>query len=420
MSSHTLSPVMTEAFREGVNGGSARVAYKQAPTSASEERPKANLTPEVCPRAAESLRSGEPQGQIVLVLQGGGALGAYQAGVYQGLCEGGIVPDWVIGTSIGAINGALIAGNAIEDRLGKLKEFWGRIANRRAYGGLWFASLFGSALANFDTVMQGVPGFFQPNPAASWSMYLPVGLEHAALYTTEPLRRTLAELVDFDYLNRKQTRLTVGAVSVRSGQMRYFDSREMDLDVRHVMASGALPPAFPAVRIGDDAYWDGGIYSNTPMEAVLDDKPRRDSLIFSVNIWQPHGAEPASIWEVFSRQKDIQYASRGRSHIARQDQIHRLRHVIRQLEMRLTEEQRNDAAVRELISYGCRTTMHLVRLLSPKLDREDHTKDIDFTRVSIESRWQAGYEHARRVLAEKPWECEPNPLQGIVIHERAD
>jgi NTE family protein len=153
---------------------------------------------------------------------------------------------------------------------------------------------------------------------------------------------------------------------------------------------------------------------------VLDDNPRRDSLIFSVNMWQPHGAEPSSIWQVLSRQKDIQYASRGKSHVARQEQIHRLRHVVRELGLRLTDEQRADPAVRELLGYGCRTTMHLVRLLSPRLDREDHTKDIDFTRAGIRSRWHAGYEHARRVLAEKPWEAEIDPLQGVVIHETTD
>ncbi|MGO8920396.1 MAG: patatin-like phospholipase family protein [Stellaceae bacterium] len=370
--------------------------------------------------AAETPASGRPPYQIVLVLQGGGALGAYQAGVFQGLCEGGVAPDWVIGTSIGAINGALIAGNPVNDRLAKLQEFWSRLAHRRAFDDVWSASFLGGVLANLSTVMQGVPGFFQTNPEAPWGVHFPVGLERAAFYTTEPLKQTLGELVDFAYLNARHTRLTVGAVSVRTGEMRYFDSRDMDLTVAHIMASGALPPAFPAVRIGDDAFWDGGIFSNTPMEAVLDDKPRRDSLIFSVNMWQPHGSEPANIWQVLARQKDIQYASRGKSHVARQEQIHRLRHVIREIEMRLTDEQRKDPAMRDLVDYGCRTTMHLVQLLSPRLDREDHTKDIDFTRAGIGTRWQAGYAHAKRVLAEKPWECDVDPLQGIVIHETMD
>jgi NTE family protein len=361
-----------------------------------------------------------PPRQIVLVLQGGGALGAYQAGVYQGLCEAGVVPDWVIGTSIGAINGAIIAGNPTDTRMRRLQDFWAGLAGGRAFDESWSASFLGGMLANMNTIAQGVPGFFQANPRAPWSMNLPVGLERAAFYTTEPLRRRLEELVDLAHLNGGQTRLTVGAVSVRTAEMHYFDTQHMKLDIAHVMASGALPPAFPAIRIGDDAYWDGGLYSNTPVEAVLDDHPRRDSLIFSVNMWQPTGSEPTSIWQVLSRQKDIQYASRGRTHVARQQQIHRLRHVVRELGMQLTEEQRRNPAMRELLGYGCRTTMHLVRLLSPRLDREDHTKDIDFTRTGIRGRWHAGYDHAKRVLAEKPWEREVDALQGVVIHETMD
>jgi NTE family protein len=367
----------------------------------------------------EPQRKSAP-GQVVLVLQGGGALGAYQAGVYQGLCEGGVVPDWVIGTSIGAINGAIVAGNPADTRMAKLQDFWAGLAGRRLFDEIGAMPFFGGAFANFNTIAQGVPGFFQVNPHAPWGIHFPVGLERAAFYTTEPLRRRLEEIVDFAHLNGGHTRLTVGAVSVRTGKMSYFDTRSMALDVAHIMASGALPPAFPAIRIGGDAYWDGGIYSNTPIEAVLDDHPRRDSLIFSVNMWQPHGAEPTSILQVLSRQKDIQYASRGKSHVARQQQIHRLRHVVRELGLRLSQEQRDDPAVQELLGYGCRTTMHLVRLLSPRLDREDHTKDIDFTRAGIRTRWHAGYEHARRVLAEKPWEGEADPLQGIVVHETSD
>jgi NTE family protein len=389
------------------------VAAAPAETSAPRGL-KSGKAKEIPAAAAQTHRTA---GQIVLVLQGGGALGAYQAGVYQGLRDGGVEPDWVIGTSIGAINGALIAGNAAEDRLRKLQEFWSGLAHRPGFDEAWSTALFGGVLANLATVLRGVPGFFEANPQAPWGIHLPVGLERAAFYTTEPLRRTLSELVDFDYLNGKHTRLTVGAVNVRTAEMCYFDSRDMALGADHIMASGALPPAFPAVRIGEESYWDGGIFSNTPMEAVLDDRPRRDSLIFSVNVWQPMGTEPASIMQVLSRQKDIQYASRGKAHVARQEQIHRLRHVVRQLEARFSEEQRNDPELRELLSYGCATTMHLVRLLAPRVDCEDHTKDIDFTRAGIRTRWHAGIAHAQRALAEKPWEREVDPLQGIVIHE---
>jgi NTE family protein len=326
----------------------------------------------------------------------------------------------VVGTSIGAINGALIAGNAPPDRLARLQEFWGRLGNRRLFNEAWSAWSFRAALANFATLTQGIPGFFQPSAHAPWGFNLPVGLEAAAFYSTEPLKRTLGELVDFDYLNGRHTRLTVGAVSVKGGEMRYFDSCDMALEPAHVMASGALPPAFPAIRIEGEPYWDGGIYSNTPVEVVFDDQPRRDSLIFSVNMWQPNGFEPNSIWQVLGRQKDIQYASRGKSHVARQAQIHRLRHVIRELAKRLPAEQQADPEVRELTAYGCRTTMHLVRLLSPRLDDEDHTKDIDFTRTGIRTRWEAGYAHAQRVLAAKPWLGEVDPLAGVAIHDSAD
>jgi len=357
-----------------------------------------------------------PAGQIVLVLQGGGALGAYQAGVYQALSEAGIEPEWVIGTSIGAINGALIAGNEPANRLDRLAEFWGRVRNPSAFAGIW-STAFSGALANLGIVTLGVPGFFLPNASALWGIHHPAGVERASFYTTEPLRETLSDLIDFDYLNGKNVRLTTGAVNATTGSMRYFDSQHMPLDVRHVMASGALPPAFPAVEIDGEPYWDGGIYSNTPIEVVFDDRPRRDSLIFSVNMWQPSGPAPTTIWQVLGRQKDIQYSSRGLSHVARQQQLHRLRHVIRELAKRLPKEQVEHPDVRELTSYGCGTTMHLVRLLAPRLDNEDHTKDIDFSTEGIRSRWQAGVDYARQVIAGEPWDCEVDPLTGVVIHQ---
>jgi NTE family protein len=359
-----------------------------------------------------------PARQTVLVLQGGGALGAFQAGVFQGLHEERIEPDWIIGTSIGAINAALIAGNAPEQRLEKLHAFWNRMRSRDPFADWWTGGMAAIA-ANLGVVMGGVPDFFRPNAASLWGIHHPLGVADAAFYTTEPLKATLEELVDFDRINGGRTRLTVGAVSARTGEMRYFDSRHMKLDVRHVMASGALPPAFPAVVIDDEPYWDGGIYSNTPIEVVFDDRPRRDSLIFSVNMWQPHGPAPETIWQVLGRQKEIQYSSRGLSHVARQQQLHRLRHVVRELARHLPAPLRDDPAVRELTAYGCGTTMHLVRLLAPRLEREDHTKDIDFSGAGIETRWRAGHAAALGTIARKPWDCEIDPLQGVFIHEAA-
>jgi len=357
-------------------------------------------------------------GQVVLVLQGGGALGAYQVGVYEALHEAGIEPDWVIGTSIGAINGALIAGNPPARRLERLHAFWTSVEQR----GIGLPELgpgFGNLVANLMTMAQGVPTFFSPNLPAWFGAHLPLGVDAAAYYTTEPLRETLVELVDFPYINSSRMRLTVGAVNVNDGEMRYFDSREEAICLEHVMASGALPPAFPAVRVDGEPYWDGGLYSNTPIEAVLDDKPRKDSVIFAVQMWNPEGSEPTTLWEVAGRQKDIQYASRAKSHIARQKQIHHLRHIIRELAKEVPEKTRESAKVKELASWGCGTTMHVARLNAPRLEGEDQLKDIDFTPAGIRARWQAGYNATRRMVAHAPWRAPVDPMEGVVIHELA-
>ena len=360
-----------------------------------------------------------PPGQVVLVLQGGGALGAYQAGVFEALHEAGIEPDWVIGTSIGAINAALIAGNAPEERLPRLRAFWARIAQDplvEAWAGL--PGGLGALLPNWATLATGVAGFFRPNPLAFLGWHVPLTAERAGYYSTAPLAETLAGLVDPARLNAGAPRLTVGAANVRTAEMRYFDSRDMPLGLPHILASGALPPAFPAVRIEGELWWDGGILSNTPVECVFDDDPRRDSLVFAVHIWNPQGPEPGTIAQVMHRHKDLQYASRAATHIRRQQQMHRLRHVINELAMRLPEGARTDPAVREMAGYGCRTVMHVVRLLAPGLDNEDHTKDIDFSRAGIRARWEAGLADTRRALAARPWEAAaPDPLEGVVLHE---
>ncbi len=355
-------------------------------------------------------------GQIVLVLQGGGALGAYQAGVYQALHEAGVEPDWVIGTSIGAINAALIAGNPPERRLRRLHEFWSGIESHvprlDGLAGIGLANAFGNAV----TFTSGVPGFFEPNPLAWLGPQADLGVDRAAFYSTAPLRRTLASLVDFVYVRRCATRLTVGAVNLRTAEMRYFDSRDGQLRLDHVMASAAIPPAFPAVEIDGEWYWDGGIYSNTPIEAVLHDRPRRDSLIFAAALWQPAGDAPRSIGQVLGRQKDIQFASRAASHIDKQKQLHHLRHIIRELARRLPPSQRAEHDVQQLASWGCATTMHVVQLLAPRLDGEDHTKDIDFAAPRVRARWQAGHEDARTMLEQAPWEAPCDPMEGVVEH----
>jgi NTE family protein len=344
-------------------------------------------------------------GQVVLVMQGGGAPGCYQAGVYQAMHEAGIEPDWVIGTSIGAINGAIIAGNKVVDRLPRLREFWSNLE-------AWFAGPWGS----LTTVLAGVPGFFSPNPAVAWGVETRVGIERAALYSIDPLKKVLPKLVDFDLINSGKPRLTLGLVNVRSGQMRYFDSREGGIRLDHILGSSAIPPSFPAVRLDGEAYWDGGIYSNTPVEVVFDDNPRRNSVVFAAQIWHTRSSEPDSLAQVFMRQKDILFGSRSRSHIARHAQLHRMRHVVRELYKMLPDERRNTPEARELAAYGCTTVMHLLEINARPIAGESNMRDVDFSKAAIHARWQAGYADARAMIARRPWENPVDPLVGVAVY----
>jgi NTE family protein len=369
---------------------------------------------------ATTRQAASAAGQIVLVFQGGGALGAYQAGVYQALHDAGIEPDWIIGTSIGAINASLIAGNDPHKRLPMLKEFWDRMAYKEFWHGTSAWPQLSQTLSCLNTVTHGIPGFFEPNSMAFWGNHVVLGADRAGYYSTAPLEKTLLELVDFSLVNRCKPRLTVGAAHVRTSQMRYFDGREIEIGVKHILASGALPPAFPGVRIEGELYWDGGILSNTPTEVIFDDNPRRNSLIFAVHMWNPIGPEPETMWEVTHRQKDIQYSSRVASHIARQMQTHRLRHVIKELLGHIPEDVRNSEAVRELAGWGCLTRMHVVRLLAPRLANEDHTKDVDFSPSGIRQRWEAGYSSTQRAIEQAPWQGEFDLLEGVILHEPSD
>jgi NTE family protein len=243
---------------------------------------------------SRGAQNGRPKlpGQVVLVLQGGGALGAYQVGVYEALHAAGIEPDWVIGTSIGAINGAIIAGSTLERRMDCLRKLWALIEQESFGAGQQLWPWINNSITNVDILLRGIPGLFSPNSAAAWGVHAHLGAERAAFYSTEALRSTLLDLVDFEHLPSSSTRLTMGAVNIRAGRMHYFDSRDMTIGVDHVLASSALPPAFPAVRIDGEPYWDGGIYSNTPIEAVFDDYPRRSSVVFAVQLWHAGGPDP--------------------------------------------------------------------------------------------------------------------------------
>jgi NTE family protein len=382
----------------------------------------------VAKRTESTLASSatQPQklpGQVVLVLQGGGALGAYQGGIYEALHEAGIEPNWVIGTSIGAIN----AGNPANKRVDRLRKFWTTMEYKPWWGDSpylepWLGSGrlladFTNQSANMMALFGGVAGYYTPNHALTWGgAKAALGVERAALYDTKDLEKTMTALTDPTCFNSKNPRLTVGTVNVKTGKMHYWDSERLPLALNHVLASAALPPSFPAVRIDGDPYWDGGIYSNTPIEAVFDDNPRRDSVIFADQMWHTSGPEPQSLEDVLSRQKDIQFASRDDSHIARQQDLHRLRHIVRELVKLVPEDQRISPEVKQFAAYGCRTFMHVVRLNAPHIEGEGNSRDIDFTSASIRARWKAGHDDTARALDRRPWENEFDPMAGVAVH----
>lgn len=359
--------------------------------------------------------------RIVLVLQGGGALGAYQAGVYQALHEHDLVPDWIVGTSIGAINAALIAGNTQENRLARVKAFWDRVSHpdgvdmERIDDTMRRSAIW---LNTVDTVMRGVPGFFTPRWFSGFALGMPVAPEQASYYDTAPLHQTLKELVDFDYLNAPGgMRLTVNAVNVSSGELAHFDSRDGHVCAEHVRASGSLPPAFPPVRIDGELYWDGGLYSNTPLESVLAELHDHDTLCFMVDLWSAKGEEPASMDEVQTRQKDVTFASRSQRHIDDYVATHALQHKLRELYARLQPDQRSADDERELAALGCDSTMHIVRIPYAGHDWHMAAKDVNFSRGSIEWRWNQGYRDALRALKHAGWLTEVSEDTAVVVHE---
>lgn len=376
------------------------------------------------PAAHKTAQIVEPQ-RTILVFQGGGALGAYQAGVFEALEASGRQPDWVVGTSIGAINAALIAGNRPERRGERIDAFWERMS--RPESGLaagWsppetgqaLGDGWGSTLRSLQTMAFGLPGFFLPRPNPGFAFGLAAAPGEASFYDVAPLRETLCELVDFDYLAESPVRLSVGAVDIESAQIRYFDSRHCRLGPEHILASGALPPAFPPVEIDGRLYWDGGIYSNTPLEWILH-QPRIHSLCLYATLWQQHDQPPQTLRDVLRRSKEIQYSSRGDALIDIERELHQLRHAVNLLSYELAEL-KPESPLRELARLGCGSVFHLVYLQAPRLRGEDYTKDIEFETARVAERRAAGLADTTRALREKPWEKEKvNRAEGIVVHD---
>ncbi len=364
----------------------------EAPPSLPDEQPPASPQPEA---------SGRPR--RVLVLQGGGALGSYQAGVCQALQAAKVDPDWVAGISIGAINAALIAGNPPERRMQRMRAFWDQ-----ASSGVFFSPgpvpfnpirSFVNQMSAASIASFGAPGFFTPRVPSS--MFWPQGtIEAISYYDTGPLRGTLDKLVDFDRINSGRTRLSVGAVNVQTGNSVVFDSAHQKIGPEHIMASGALPPGFPPTWIEGEAYWDGGLVSNTPLQFVLDDDPQPDDLlIFQVDLFNGHGPMPRNMPEVDEREKDIRFSSRTRLNTDASLRIHKVKTALRDLLDSLPPERADDPELAILYETAKENAVTVVQLIYRKQPYEGGSKDFEFSRQTMTEHWASGVADVERTLA---------------------
>lgn len=357
-------------------------------------------------RIAPASRAGCEFGSVALVLQGGGALGAYQAGVYERLLEEGIEPTWLAGISIGAINCAIIAGNARENRVARLREFWELVSDSHSGAPGAFTGLpmidatraWVNQLAAGRAFAQGVNGFFEPRVPPPYLLWNGGGA--TSYYDTTPLRATLERLVDFDRINAGETRLSIGAVNVRSGNFAYFDNAS-DLIIRpeHIMASGALPPGFDAVEIDGEKYWDGGMVSNTPLDWVLSNSSGLDTQVWQVDLWSAHGELPSDLASVATRMKEIQYSSRTRSATDSLRKVKKLRAALSELLALIPVDVADSPQARLLAGAADATLYNIVELVYRSATYEGQYKDVEFSRRTMTEHWRAGYADADATLA---------------------
>ena len=360
----------------------------------------------------------------MLVLQGGGALGSYQAGAYQALCHHDFEPDWIAGISIGAVNAAIIAGNPREKRVERLKEFWNMVSapvpwtpvTKSDRGRSLFNETSAALIATF-----GVPGFFRPRipPAPLWPQGTP---QAQSYYDTAPLRATLERLVDFDRINDLKTRISVGAVGVTTGNFRYFDNFEFrkqgkKIGPEHIMASGALPPGFPSVEIEGEHYWDGGIASNTPLDYVLDAEVNNDLLIFQVDLFSARGPLPVSLLDAAEREKDIRFSSRTRMNTDKNKQVHNARMALRELIVKLPDYLKNDPSVEILRNAAKENTVTVIHLIYRSKNYETSSKDYDFSHVAMVEHWSAGERDVHVSMRHEDWLERPQSGETMITYD---
>lgn len=349
-----------------------------------------------------------PFARVALVLQGGGALGSYQAGAYQALSEAGVDLDWIAGVSIGAVNAAIIAGNPPAERLSKLEAFWNTVtlepAALTAMAALMTAAGDGEPgrawlnhLSAMSALTFGVTDFFGPRWPPPWLQ--PEGAPGAtSIYDTRPLEGLLTRLVDFDRINASDARFSVGAVNVRSGNFVFFDSRTDRIGPKHVLASAALPPMFPAIEIDGQLYWDGGLVSNTPLQWVLDAGPHVDTLVFQVDLWNTRGQAPMDLAQVITREREIQYASRTRAVTDAFRRLQGLRNDVNELLAVLPEDMRQTPRFQAMQRETEPMALRIVHLIYHAAWRQGTTKDFEFSRLNVREHWKAGYDDAVRTL----------------------
>ena len=354
----------------------------------------------------------------VIVLQGGGALGAYQAGAYEALCDAGHMPNWVAGTSIGAVNAAIIAGNPPEQRASRLREFWERVSSRLI---AWPLGTDDSSRRIFNetsaalSAIGGVPGFFEPRiPPA---VVMPQGTPEAiSVYDTEPLKATLIELVDFDLLNSGLVRMSIGAVQVLTGNMQYFDTALQTIGPEHVMASGALPPGFPPIEIDGEPYWDGGLVSNTPLEHVLERSgPREDMCIFQIDLFSAKGCMPETLFDITQREKEIRYSSCTRLNTDVFRELQTIRRAIRQLRTKVPQELCDNPNWQLLDSVSCDAAVTIVLLIHRRAAYWTQSSDYEFSRYSMDEHWLAGRADVERTLSDPAWKNRTRPEEGVMV-----
>lgn len=368
------------------------------------------------PAIADVLRD---YSAVALVLQGGGALGAYQGGVFEALQEAGIDASWLSGVSIGAINAAIIAGNAPGDQLDRLRDFWETVSKRKIWAFTPEGDVFRRMRNQHSAMMTmttGLPGFFTPRMTNPWLAV--AGASGAtSFYDTAELEITLNRLVDWNIVNNGERRLSVGAVNVATGNFRYFDSAIEEIDARHVMASGALPPAFPAIEIENEHYWDGGIVSNTPLQYLLEQDDLRDTLAFQVDLFSARGTLPRDMGEVMSRHKDIMYSSRTRNNTDTFRRLHNIKLHLHDALLKVPEDQRSLADREFLARMQDVPQINICHLIYQPRIYESDAKDYEFSGTSMQEHWASGYRDTVRTLRHGKWLAKPDECVGMTVHD---